>query len=110
MSQQDTHAPNFHRALKQLALLTCGATTVHPVDCEGMGYLACDDPHDHGFGGPYKDVVQPHGPEQAVCAGQASVGMHKERRALHEGPQVNVHVPLVIRQIPVHALSQQSAA
>ncbi len=29
------------------------------------------------------------------------VGMHQEGSALHEGPQVNVHVTLLICQIPV---------
>ncbi len=46
-------------------------------------------------------MVQAHGPEQAVGPGQAGVGMHQEGGALHEGPQVNVHVTLLICQIPV---------
>lgn len=76
---------------------------------KGTSHLACDDPHDHGLGGAHKHVVQTHGAEQTVCAGQASVGMHKEGRALHEGSQVYVHVPLIISQTPVHAIVRQSA-
>lgn len=116
-AQQEAQASYISGTPEQLALLLPGATTVHPGACarqncycvEGTGYLACDDAHDHGLGGPHKHMVQAHGAEQAVCAGQAGVGMHKEGRALHEGPQVYVHVPLIIRQTPVHAMSCQSA-
>ena len=73
------------------------------------GYLACDDSHDHGLGWAHKHMMQPHGSEQAVSARQAGIGMHQEGCALHEGPQVNVHVPLIISQIPVYAIQPQSA-
>ena len=48
-------------------------------------------------------MVQAHGPKQAVGPGQAGIGMHQEGGALHEGPQVNVHVALLIRQVPVQS-------
>jgi len=64
-------------------------------------YLPGDNAHDHGFGGAHKHMVQAHGPKQAVGSGQAGVGVHQEGGALHEGSQVNVHVTLLICQIPV---------
>ena len=63
-------------------------------------YLACDDTHDHGLGWAHKHVMQAHRPEQAIGSGEAGVGMNQEGGTLHEGPQVNVHVPLLICQVP----------
>lgn len=75
------------------------------------GHLARDDAHDHRLCRTYKDMVEPHGPEQAVGPRQAGIGMHHEGCALHEGPQVNVHVPLIISQVPAqHSCSSQSLA
>ena len=71
-------------------------------------HLACDHTHDHGLGWPHKDMMQPHGPEQAVGPRQAGIGMHHEGGALHEGPQVNVHPPLIICQISADALQSAS--
>ena len=71
-------------------------------------YLACDDPHDHGLRGANKDMVQAHGPEQAVGSGEAGIGMHQEGRALHEGPQIDVHVPLIVCQVPACNMSDVS--
>jgi len=64
-------------------------------------YLPSDDAHDHGFGGAHKHMVQAHRPEQAIGPGQAGISVNQEGRALHEGPQVDVHVALLICQVPV---------
>ncbi len=63
-------------------------------------YLPGDNAHDHGFGGAHKHMVQAHGPKQAIGPGQAGISVHQEGGALHKGPQVNVHVALLICQIP----------
>ena len=78
--------------------LTCSAD-----NAESSCHLAGDDPHDHGLGGDDHQVVQPHGPKQAVGPGEAGVGMDHEGRSLHEGSQVNVHLPLCLCQVPAHS-------
>lgn len=46
--------------------------------------------------------MQAHGPKQAIGSGKAGVGMNQEGGTLHEGPQVDVHVPLLVCQVPAH--------
>ena len=77
--------------------------------CIEWCYLTRDYAHDHWLGRADKDMMQSHCPEEPVRSRQAGIGVHNKGCALHEGPQVDIHVPLLISQVPAVTTLLQKA-
>ena len=77
--------------------------------CIEWCYLTRDYAHDHWLGRADKDMMQSHCPEEPVRSRQAGIGVHNKGCALHERPQVDIHVPLLISQVPAVTTMLQKA-